>query len=388
MTERISEKLTVLRNLLNDELFASFIRYTEKGGTYLSEFLYSLYNRGKENNFLGALQELILTDENAFSIGCAKRAKLSPYLINAYKRDLEYIFSLAQNTNPFGNYALGKCVPPFDPDFNHEKTLRSLYEFYGNHGYGKFIYNSAFVFENPKILPVSAVSPIKLEDLKDYEYEKSVIISNTVNFLKGLPYSDMLLYGDRGTGKSSTVHAVLNKYFANGLRLIEINKENLQCIPEIKRQISANPLKFIIFIDDLSLDEGDKNTSQLKSNLEGSVSGKNANVMIIATSNRRHIVKENYSDRQNAVHANDSLQEQLSLSDRFGITVLFSTTDKAQYLSIVKQLAEDKGLDFCDDLIAVAERWALSNGGRSPRRAAQIVDMYYSCKVKGEQINF
>ena len=133
---------------------------------------------------------------------------------------------------------------------------------------------------------------------------------------------------DRGTGKSSTVHAMLNKYWKDGLRIIELNKDNMLDLPKIRQKVTDNPLKFIIFIDDLSLNESDDKISGLKAALEGSVSGNTENTMIVATSNRRHIVKENFSDRENSVHVNDSLQEQLSLSDRFGITVLFSSTDK------------------------------------------------------------
>ncbi|MDE6597197.1 MAG: ATP-binding protein [Clostridia bacterium] len=382
------ETIIVLRNLLKNELFAAFLNYAEKGQPYQAEFLNKLYSLGKENNLLGALQEIILKDENAFSVSCANGKLPSAYVLKAYKSELEIIFNLATNTPNRGHYSLGKCLAPFDEEFNHDYTIQCLYNYYQKNGYGEFIDHSAFVYENDNLKPVATTSKITLESLKDYESEKQIITSNLINFLNGLPFSDMLLYGDRGTGKSSTVHAMLNKYFSQGLRLIEVNKENLKDIPAIKRLILSSPLKFIIFIDDLSLDDGDEKTSLLKSNLEGSISGKASNVMIVATSNRRHIVKENYSDRENSVHARDSIEEQLSLSDRFGIIVLFSTTDKEKYLSIVKQLAADKGLPCDNKLVEIAERWALTNGGRSPRRAAQIVDMVYSCRVKGEPVDF
>ena len=234
-------------------------------------------------------------------------------------------------------------------------------------------------------MPVENPSDISLSDLKGYEQEKAAIDANIVSFLKGLPFGNMLLYGDRGTGKSSTIHAMLNKYWKDGLRIIELNKGNMLDLPKVRQLISANPLKFIIFIDDLSLNESDDKISGLKAALEGSVWGYTPNAMIVATSNRRHIVKENFSDRENSVHVNDSLQEQLSLSDRFGITVLFSSTDKAQYLDIVKKLAEDEGLQADEKLLALAERWALVKGGRSPRRARQYVDMAVSCKKRSEE---
>ena len=150
----------------------------------------------------------------------------------------------------------------------------------------------------------------------------------------------------------------------------------------------GNPLKFIIFIDDLSLEENDAKISGLKAALEGSVSGNTENTMIVATSNRRHIVKENFSDRENSVHVNDSLQEQLSLSDRFGITVMFSSTDRAQYLEIVSSLCRDAGLQADERMLALAERWALVKGGRSPRRAKQFTDYAFACKKLNREMDF
>ena len=193
----------------------------------------------------------------------------------------------------------------------------------------------------------------------------------------------MLLYGDRGTGKSSTVHAMLNAYSDSGLRLIELDKSQLPSVKEIKQQVAPLPLKFILFIDDLTLDEQDDKTSALKSAIEGSSVDSN-NVMVVATSNRRHVIKEKFSDRDNSVHPADSIEEQLSLSDRFGITVMFSSTDRAEYLSIVNQLAADLKLTTPKkQLEALAERWAIVNGGRSPRRAKQFTDFVYSCERSG-----
>ena len=175
----------------------------------------------------------------------------------------------------------------------------------------------------------------------------------------------------------------------DGLRIIEISKENMLCIPAVRELVADNPLKFIIFIDDLSLDEYDEKVSSLKAGLEGSVSGGTENVMIAATSNRRHIVKESFSDRENSVHPGDSIAEQLSLSDRFGLTVMFSTTDKSEYLSIVGQLADDAGIKTDrQQLFALAERWALTKGGRSPRRAKQFADLAYACEQRGVPIDF
>jgi predicted AAA+ superfamily ATPase len=252
-----------------------------------------------------------------------------------------------------------------------------------------FIENVAFLLKDNSLKAILNPSPITVDMLKNYEQEKKIVENNIINFLNDLPYSDMLLYGDRGTGKSSTIHAMLNKYKGQGLRLIEVSKEQILQLGYIKELVCDQPLKFIIFIDDLSLDEYDEKTSSLKASIEGSISGGSKNTMLVATSNRRHIVKETFMDRENSVHASDSLEEQLSLSDRFGITVMFSSTDKSQYLSIVKQLAKDVNLKMDEgELFAIAERWAVSKGGRSPRRSKQIVDLIYSALSRGEEIDF
>ena len=273
--------------------------------------------------------------------------------------------------------------------WDSEDTLNKLFEFHKRNGYGIFIGHKAFTFENGQLRPVHNTSSITLADLKDYEAEKKAVVDNMLSFLNGLPYSNMLLYGDKGTGKSSTIHAVLNRYAEMGLRAVEISKDRLKEISEVKEVLSRLPFKFILFIDDLSLEERDEKVTSLKASLEGSLSEKGANVMIVATSNRRHILKENFSDRENSVHARDTMEEQLSLSDRFGLTVCFSSTGKAEYLSIVRQLAQDRKLALPDEeLSALAERWALIKGGRSPRRARQFIDYAYACTAKNIPIDF
>lgn len=376
-------QLTVLKGLFKSPLFNSFAVGNR------NEFLSELYSAAVETDFLGYLCELILTDENAFSITCARGKQPSKYLTHAYINDVTAIFSQAENMEENGQFCKGNLKEPFISTDGVNVSVDHLARFYKNHGYGQFIRNRAFAFESGKLIPIEQVSKITLSDLKDYEYEKKTFCGNVESILKGLPYSNVLLYGDRGTGKSSTVHAALNKYFDEGLRIIELGKENLLSIPTVRNLIAHNPLKFIIFIDDLSLGEYDDKVSSLKACLEGSVSGGAENVMIVATSNRRHIVKESFSDRENSVHPSDSMAEQLSLSDRFGLTIMFSTTDKVKYLSIIDQLAAEKGL--ITDIKKVenlAERWALVKGGRSPRRARQFIDFAYSCEQRGIEIEF
>ncbi len=382
-------KLTVLRGLFKNPLFAAFDRASS--GENPEDFYYQLYEAGAESDFLCELCRLILVDENAFSRVCAKGETPSAYLLDAYIGDLNEIFSASRTFECDEHFNLGTGFPPFDGELDGGQCAENLMQFYAVHGYGKFINHKAFYFENGELVPIAAnaTSPILLHKLKDYQSEKKQIGDNILNFISGMPYANMLLYGDRGTGKSSTIHAMLNQYFGDGLRLIEVDRQNLSAIPAIRRLVADNPLKFIVFIDDLSLAENDEKTSSLKAALEGSVFGGTDNVMVVATSNRRHIVKESFADRENSVHPSDSIDEQLSLSDRFGLTVMFSTTDKAAYLSIVSQLADDRELK-CDrqQLAVLAERWALVKGGRSPRRAKQFTDYVFACEQRGVPVDF
>ena len=379
--------LTVLKNLNKDEVFSAFINAEKGGETEFYEFLGKLYEKGCEENFYDYVEKLVLYDENAFSIGCAHKNTPSAYLQRAYLEDLNKIFEIVKKADTKNYYGI-EFAPQYPFDKEHDQTFNNLVHFYNENGYGKFIKYKAFTFDKV-LIPIEKTSKIKLSELKDYETEKKLIESNIVNFLKDLPYSNMLLYGDKGTGKSSTVHAMLNKYAKFGLKSVELRKENLANLAEISHKISEFSHKFILFIDDLSLEENDGLASDLKAGLEGSLTSLPTNAMLVATSNRRHIIKENFSDRDDAVHASDTMQEQLSLSDRFGLTVMFSSTNKDSYLSIVKQLANDCGIKTeSEKLCALAERWAIVKGGRSPRRAKQFIDTLYSCEVKGEEIDF
>lgn len=187
----------------------------------------------------------------------------------------------------------------------------------------------------------------------------------------------MLLYGDAGTGKSSTVKAAAKHFAPEGLRMVEIKKNQLYMIPQIMEELASNPLKFILFIDDLSFNGNDDNFSALKATLEGSISGRGSNVAIYATSNRRHLVKENMSDRDgDELHVNDTIQETMSLAARFGLTVTFQKPDKDSYLSIVRSLADQYGIDMDEDeLFRKAEAHALRSNGRSPRTAKQFIEL-------------
>jgi predicted AAA+ superfamily ATPase len=209
-----------------------------------------------------------------------------------------------------------------------------------------------------------------------YEAERDKIVANTKAFIEGRPAANALLCGDAGTGKSSTVKAVANAFFSEGVRLIELRKDQLRFLPLVMAHVSGNPLKFIIFIDDLSFNQNNDDFSMLKAALEGSASATADNAVIYATSNRRHIVKESFGDRDgDDVHRNDTMQETLSLSERFGLTVLFSKPDKKLYLKIVKTLAQRGGVAMDEKELEIqAEAFALRKGNRSARCAEQFIN--------------
>lgn len=249
------------------------------------------------------------------------------------------------------------------------------------YGYGIYSQYHVFVVENRKIVPVEFPDPIRIQQLCNYELEREQVIKNTLALIAGKPANNVLLYGDCGTGKSSTVKAIANEYASQGLRLIELKKKQLHELPSIVETVSKNPLKFIIFIDDLSFTEDDDDFAALKAILEGSVSSNAANLAIYATSNRRHLVRETFSARQgDEIHFKDTMQELLSLSDRFGLTVTFQKPDKKTFLEVVSSLAQQYDLDISqDELYMKAEAYALARGGRSPRVAKQFVEYLKGC---------
>ena len=375
-------ELTVLSGILQDPALSAFRAYRNGDLSARAAFLHELFERGAENNFSEYVKELVIHDENAFSRACAAGGSISPYLKRAYICDLAEIGRALDFSSP--DFNMGK---PSAPLVNwDEKAANLLYSFYQSSGYGKFISSAEFCWTaEDELIPVRSPSALSLGDLKGYEHEKAQVYDNLENFVRGLPYSDMLLYGDRGTGKSSTVHAMVKNFFPHKLRLVEIAKENVGHLPKLKSYLSSIPLRFLVFIDDFSLSEHDDRISSLKTALQGSAEGHADNVMIVATSNRRHIVEESVSARENSMHREENEQELLSLSDRFGITVLFSATNKETYLKIVRALASEDGVLLSGDALdAVAERWALVRGGRSPRRARQLVD-YLIARQKKEK---
>ena len=246
----------------------------------------------------------------------------------------------------------------------------------GKKGYGMFAKHHVFTVENGQLVPVKYPDPQRLSELPGYEKEREKVIANTRALLAGMPANNVLLYGDAGTGKSSSVKAIANEFAPDGLRLVEVKKNQLYQIPDLMDRLAANPLKFILFIDDLSFTANDDNFAALKAILEGSVGGRAKNIAVYATSNRRHLIKETLTDRTgDDIHEADTRQELMSLSARFGLTVTFQRPEKARFETILAELAKQHGIDMpMDQLLVKAEAFAIRAGGRSPRVAKQFIE--------------
>ena len=322
---------------------------------------------------------LVLEDENIYTkykvTGEGDAELLEPLL----DRELSVLEELSQYT--------GEQLRKFtgDDTLAHWKTSKAdFHKIYADRmgeidkkGFGIYAKYHMFVLdENGNVVPIKNPDPQKISDLSGYERERGLIIANTKALLCGKPAKNVLIYGDAGTGKSSTVKAIGNEFAADGLRIIELKKDQLRLIPHLLDAISTNPLKFILFIDDLSFSSDDDCFGALKATLEGSVSARADNIAIYATSNRRHLVKESFSDRDgDDVHRNDTIQELISLSARFGLKVNFSKPDKNSYFEIVKALADKNNIALEENQLSVqAEAFALKNGGRSARTAKQFVN--------------
>ena len=372
--------LCIFRELLNDKVLSSLCAYldTPTSSAYAG-FVAVLYECAGGN--LGEyIKELCSNSENVYVKTVGRGDAVPKFMTSSLEAELDVLQEIAE---------LDKdklcCLidyKGFLPEFTTTKLrLKDIYlhrtENIGKYGYGIYAKNRMFyVDDNGSIVPVLHPDKTELSHLIDYERERQIVIDNTRALLAGKPAANILLTGDAGTGKSSTVKAVANALWSEGLRIIEMRKDQLRVIPKVLDELSANPLKFVLFIDDLSFLKDDDNFNALKAVLEGSVTAKSANVVIYATSNRRHIIKETFSDREgDDIHRNDTMQELVSLSERCGIHVTFSKPNKQTFLNIIHHLAAENGVDMqTEELDLLAERFALERGGRSARLAKQFID--------------
>ena len=377
--------LAVFRNLLNDEVISAFSALLElhaEGKSFdvniYSEFVSRLYRHNV--NLSEYIFKLVCEDENFYISGKSQGKAFDDIIEQAVSNELEMLREISMLTSEelqYGYYRPFQLPQWKTTDIDFLGEYRNRIENIGVYGCGIFANSTMFILRSGEIVPVKAPDTQQLDMLFGYERERAEVVENTLALVNGKTAQNTLLYGDAGTGKSSTVKAVVNKFAHKGLRLVEITKEQLRELPELIDKLSGNPLKFIIFIDDLTFTSGEDCFGALKAALEGSVSTRSDNIAIYATSNRRHLVKESFSDREgDDVHRNDTMQELLSLSARFGLRVNFSRPDKKNYTAIALELARVHGIDMPEDEIALkAEQFAISSGnGRSPRTARQFIN--------------
>lgn len=391
---RISlHSLSVFRGLLSDPVLSTLSDFLKAASTgsedplcaveAYSAFVSALYNSHRRT-LGGYISSIVNDDENVYIRRIGSGKDIVETMQASVDRELDVLQQLADLT-PFDLKAMigwNGLLPEFEvKPVDVKGTYYHRCNNIEKYGYGMYSrYYMFYVGEEGNIIPVRNPDPITLDSLIDYKREQGIILDNTKALLNGKPAANMLLTGDAGTGKSSTVKAIVNELHDEGIRILEIRKEQLRGIPALLDELSENPLKFILFIDDLSFQSDDDNFNALKAVLEGSVSAKSRNVVIYATSNRRHLVKESFSGRDgDDIHRNDTMQEIISLSDRFGLQVTFRRPDKATYLNIVHYLANEHGIDMpVEQLDMEAERYILGRGNRSARAARQFIDILLS----------
>lgn len=385
------DSLVIFRGLLSDPVLSALSDFCHTDSADVasqmrcySEMVSALYE--KTDCLTDYISELVLEHEHPCIVRAGAGEAVPEVMRKALENELDFLGKAAILTPEMltGNdlsLALWNTLDLRlkDAYYEHEASV-------GKRGYGIFARHHMFTVNHTgDIIPVLHPDPVAFDQLVGYERERKTAEDNIKALLDGNYAANVLLSGDAGTGKSATVKAIANKYRKHGLRLIELNKSELCFIPQIMDRLCRNPLKFIIFIDDLTFSEDDPNFGTLKATLEGSISARMKNTVIYATSNRRHIVKETFSDGSDK-HENDTVQERISLSERFGITITFQRPQKKLYLEIVRELAVQAGLQMDEnELYAKAEQFALCKSGRSSRAARQLIDqLLISQNMEGE----
>lgn len=357
------------------------------------------------------LTNLLVNNENSYSMACEIRGNISGSIndmvlhdIRIFKEFYDYDFTdmiqvlrvpefamiLDYTDSKQGskvyNTRIRDRICHLARQFNANETPEAmkdtLTEFYREYGVGKFGLHKAFRVRHTEdgavIEPILNIAHVHLDDLVGYEIPKKKLIDNTEAFVQGKRANNCLLFGDAGTGKSSSVKAIANEYYDRGLRIIEIYKHQFQDLNDVISQIKNRNYKFIIYMDDLSFEDFETEYKYLKAVIEGGLEKKPENILIYATSNRRHLVREKFSDkeeRRDDLHASDTVQEKLSLVSRFGVTIFFCAPDKKQFEQIVRTLAQRYGIRMEEgELLAQANMWELAHGGLSGRTAQQFVD--------------
>ena len=363
------------------------------------------------NLWHGYLTYLLTNNENAFSMSCEKKGAVSGSINElalhdlcifkeAYQVDWEDIEKVLgvhfigmiqsfQNPDNMGivySHSLRERMEELNGQLAGAKTAASMYEaltdFYKDYGVGKFGLHRAFKIisdgEEPQIAPITRTDKVVLSDIVGYELQKKKLVDNTEAFVQGKKANNALLYGDSGTGKSTSIKAILNEYYKDGLRMIEVYKHQFKDISNVIAQIKNRNYKYILYMDDLSFEEFEIEYKYLKAVIEGGLERKPDNILIYATSNRRHLIRETFrdkTDRDEELHTNDTVQEKLSLFSRFGVSIYFGGPSKKEFQKIVTTLAEKECIEMDEEeLLLQANKWELSHGGLSGRTAQQFID--------------
>lgn len=391
---------------------ARFLGAVERGGEAAAEYLALVRALYVEGPGIGAsgdawvdhLLAQILLDENPFTISCgASGQPLPAQLLEAAAHDLRLLRQWAALTGPTCREMIGAPYLPTWPGWGERRTTNPAMprlqamaaELLAAPDWGAMVdrlithYRQAGVglgggyyylrWDGEQLDGIAEPSMAQLDDLVGLSEAKSAVLRNTEQFLHGLPANNMLLYGSRGTGKSTMLRALPMRYGPEGLRLVEVARQAISTLPALFRTLQRSAQWYILFLDDLTFSEDEADYKAFKSMVEGALEQRPTNVVLYATSNRRHLVPERWSDRNAPevaeVHGQDTLEEKLSLADRFGMTVYFPAPNQAEYLAIVKHLAEERGLPISPaELEAAALRWVMWNNPRSGRAARQFID--------------
>jgi hypothetical protein len=398
-------QLLIYRNILQDDCLQKIQCALSTGNWNVLryEISHELIKQAEELGLSGNLLQnyviyLLSRDKNIFSILSEKpEGKIGESLYQAILQDViilkNFLTALSTlgedsllshyipttSTPHCGMTALQESFLESKKDSTPALLVDKLITHYQQHGYGEMADYKAFTWNSAAscLVGVKDYDPISLEDIVGYQYQKTTLLANTEAFLAHKPANNVLLVGDRGTGKSSSVKALANRYFSKGLRLVEVTKHDLARMQDILFLLRSRGKKFILFFDDLSFEEFEVEYKYLKSILEGGVTAKPDNVLIYATSNRRHLIRETWSDRNQTtdeIHNLDTVNEKISLSDRFGITLTYLSPNQEEYLKIVTELARKTSISLSpSELKTQALRWELAHTGRSGRTAQQFI---------------
>ena len=403
--------LLVCHHLLEDKIIGDFndinCGSNINRGSLAAEFIEKAENLGLSGNIMRSYIIYTLAHKpNAVSSAIERyKGNLGESLYQAFCHDIEIVDqilvlkpSIVLNCDFLDNYkptkentskAFKQLLAELDVAKDIKAKANAYINYYRTYGSGDMADYRAFRWDSDedKLVGIKHFEAMKLENIIRYEYQKQELLDNTTAFVENRPANNVLLVGARGTGKSSSVKAVVNNFFDKGLRLVQMTKEQLTSLPILMEQLrNYSSKKFIIFLDDLSFEEFEVEYKYLKSAIEGGASAKPENVLIYATSNRRHLIKESYKDRgadNDDMHRNDTLNETISLSDRFGLIISYMEPDQEVYLDIVDGLLKQHGITLDrEELRVKAGRWEKEHSGRSGRVAQQFVNYYLGQVVK------